>query len=137
MKKIMIIDDDEIHLAIVDNMLKDRYEIITALSGKQGLDQFFHGTFPDLIFLDILMPDMDGWETYNRIKALSLLKNIPIAFFTSVLDDAEREHAFKIGAADFITKPYGREDLIKRIESILDKSVKKAAKNSRGARKIA
>ena len=120
-KKILVIDDDEIHLAMVEIVLKKEYEIATTKSGKEALEMFMHGTAPDLILLDIMMPSMDGWETFNRLKAISLLRSVPIIFLSSVTDENEMDRAYKMGAADFITKPYDRTDLKERIKKVLFK----------------
>jgi CheY-like chemotaxis protein len=120
-KKIFLVDDDEIHLAILENILKDKYETITAKSGKDALEYMLSGVVPNLILLDILMPNLDGWETFNRLRAISFLQDVPIVFLTSLSEEAEVEHAQEIGAADYITKPYNKDDLLVRIEKILNK----------------
>ena len=120
-KKILVIDDDETLLTIAKNMLKNDYEVILSRSGKDALELFFHGTIPDLVLLDILMPDMDGWETFNRLKAITLLQDVPIAFLTSKSGELEEKRAYEIGAADFITKPFNKLDLLDRIKNILMK----------------
>jgi putative two-component system response regulator len=120
-KKIFLVDDDEIHLTILENILKDKYEVIAAKSGKDALEYMLSGVVPNLILLDILMPNLDGWETFNRLRAISFLQDVPIVFLTSVSESAEVEHAQEIGAADYITKPYNKDDLLDRIEKILNK----------------
>lgn len=115
--KILLVDDDEIQHTIVTNMLGDEYEIIYAKSGFDALNNLYNSGFvPNIVLLDILMPEMDGFEVFNRIRAISLLKNVPIAFITSVNESNEEKRAFDLGAADFISKPYKKEDLVKRIE---------------------
>jgi len=120
-KKILLVDDDEFHLLVAENMLKDEYEIFTARSGQEALDSFLKGLVPNLVLLDILMPNMDGWETYHRIRAISLLQNTPIAFLTSVSRTTEEKRAIDMGAADYIMKPYDREDILNRIKKVMDK----------------
>ena len=120
-KRILLVDDDEFYLTITSDMLQEDYDIIIAKSGKEAIDFFYKGIFPDLILLDILMPNMDGWETYNRLKAMSFLQNIPIAFLTSVTGTDEKNFALEIGAADFITKPYEEKELLRRVKKILEK----------------
>jgi len=122
MKKILVVDDSDVHLLIVEGVLKGKYETTTANSGKAALALVSKGYVPDLILLDILMPEMDGWETYNKIKGISLLKDVPIAFLTSVDGEREKSYASRIGAADMITKPCDGGELIKRIKNILEKS---------------
>jgi DNA-binding response OmpR family regulator len=65
------------------------------------------------------MPDMDGWDTYSRIKAISGLHDTPIAFFTSSDDPKDRQQAQEMGAVDYIKKPFEADDLLKRIGKIL------------------
>ena len=120
--KIFLVDDDEIHLAIANEMLKDEYEISTAKSGKNALDLLVKGYVPDVILLDVMMPEMSGWETLSRIKAISFLHNYPIAFVTSLHGTCEEENARKMGAADFISKPLDRDILVKKIEALIAKT---------------
>ena len=119
MKKILLVDDSDVHLVIAENILKDKYEIVTAKSGKEALNILTKGLIPDLILLDILMPEMDGWETFNKIKGISLLKDVPIAFLTSLDGVREKLYASRIGANDLITKPYDGQDLLGRIEKLV------------------
>ena len=121
MKKILLIDDTDFHLSIAKNMLKNNYEVSTARSGKEGLDFLLKGLVPDIILLDIVMPEMDGWETYHKIKGISLLQDVPIVFLTSSSETEDVKYAHQIGAADYIMKPYEKNDLLKRVESIIQK----------------
>ena len=119
--KILLVDDDEIHLEIANEMLKDDYEIATAQSGKKALELLIKGYIPDIILLDVMMPGMSGWETLSRIKAISNLHNSPIAFVTSLEGAYEEENAKKMGAAAFISKPLDRDILVKTIEALITK----------------
>jgi len=122
-KKILLVDDDEIQHEIVENMLHDEYEIFKAKSGSEALKFLYNNSVViNLVLLDILMPEIDGWEVFNRMRALSLLKKAPIAFITSINEPEEEKRAFVMGAADFIKKPYEEEDLKNRIKKILDKA---------------
>jgi methyl-accepting chemotaxis protein len=118
-RKILIVDDDVIHLEMVGTVLKQDYEVITAKSGKEALGLFYQGLVPQLILLDLIMPDMDGWNTYNRIKAISGLYDTPIAFFTASSDPKDIHHAQEMGAVDYIKKPYDKDDLLRRVGKIL------------------
>ena len=118
-KTILLVDDDETHLLIAQSFLKHDYKIIIAKSGDEALDYYMKGIFPDMVLLDIFMPNMDGWETYHRLKGLSILKEIPIAFLTSENDSMEEKHAYEIGAADYIMKPYDKANLLQRIARII------------------
>jgi putative two-component system response regulator len=118
-KKILLVDDSDVHLVIAENILKAKYETFTAKSGKDALALLTKGLSPNLILLDVLMPGMDGWETYNKIKGLSLLRDVPIAFLTSLDGEREKMYASRIGAADLITKPYNGNELLERIAKML------------------
>ena len=118
-KKILLVDDDEIHLIIAENILQPEYEITKVKSGKEALQLIYKGFIPHLVLLDILMPDMDGWETYNRLKTIALLYDVPIVFLTSVDEKKEMAQALEMGIADYIIKPYQREDLLNRIKKLL------------------
>jgi len=120
-KTILMIDDDEVHLSIAENMLSGKYEIYTEKSGKAALDRLSDGFIPDLIFLDVIMPGMDGWEVYRRIREINYLANVPVAFFTSLSEKIDIMHAHDIGAVDFLMKPFDKEDLLKRVSSMLKK----------------
>jgi methyl-accepting chemotaxis protein len=117
--KLLIVDDDSIHLEMVNEVLQNEYDIATAKSGKEALGLFYQGLVPRLILLDIVMPEMDGWDTFNRIKAIGGLHDTPIAFFTSSDDQKDKQRAQEMGAADFIKKPFDGNDLIKRIGKII------------------
>jgi CheY-like chemotaxis protein len=120
-RKLLLVDDDEIHLSITGNMLKSEYEIITAKSGKEALGYLLKGVVPSLILLDIIMPNMDGWETYNRIRGISLLRDVPIAFLTSLDGKEEAQQAQEMGAADFIPKTCKKEEFLTRVDTIIAK----------------
>jgi len=118
-KKLLVVDDDTIHLEMVKTVLTSEYDVTTAQSGKEALGLFHQGLVPQLILLDLVMPDMDGWNTFNRIKAISGLYKTPIAFFTASSDPKDMKHAKELGAVDYIKKPYDRDDLLRRVEKIL------------------
>jgi len=118
-QKILVVDDDDIDLEMVGMVLHDGYDVATAKSGKEAMGLFYQGLVPQLILLDLIMPDMDGWDTYKRIKAISGLHDIPIAFFTASNDPKDIQHAHEIGAVDYIKKPYEKDDLLNRIGKIL------------------
>jgi CheY-like chemotaxis protein len=117
--KVLVVDDDEIHLAIVNEMLKNDYEITALTSGEAALKLFYQGYTPNFIMLDIMMPGMDGWDTLKRIKAISELHQVPIVFVSASNDPADIAHAKDLGAVDFIGKPVKRERLLEKIKSYI------------------
>jgi methyl-accepting chemotaxis protein len=118
-QKILIVDDDVIHLEMVETVLKSEYDVSSAKSGKEALGLFYQGLVPQLVLLDLIMPGMDGWNMYSRIKAISGLHDTPIAFFTASSDPKDIKHAQEMGAVDYIKKPYDKDDLLERVSKII------------------
>jgi methyl-accepting chemotaxis protein/CheY-like chemotaxis protein len=117
MKKILMVDDDEIHLEMSKGILENDYEVTTLKSGKEALQLFYQGFVPNLILLDLVMPDMDGWHTFERIRGISRVHNVPIAFCSASSDPKDIAHANKVGAVDYITKPCN--DLLSRVKKLM------------------
>jgi len=118
-KIVFVVDDDEFYLSKVENILKNKYEVITAKSGKDAMEYLHKGVVPDLILLDILLPDLDGWETFHRLRTISSLQDVPVVLLIPKTELAEVRNAKKMGWTDYIMTPYKLDDLIKRIERIL------------------
>lgn len=119
-KKILIIDDDDdireatqICLEIVGN-----WKIVTASSGKEGLTKAI-AEQPNLILLDVMMPDMDGLETLQRLQINTLTKDIPVVFLTAKAHPAEQRQFTKLNVSGVITKPYDPFELSDSIAKIL------------------
>ena len=122
-KSVLLVDDDEIHLAITEESLKDEFDIFMARSGKEALEFLSKGkVIPDLIMLDILMPVMDGWAAFDKINDIAALKFTPIMFYTSMEEENAKEKAYELGAFDFIIKPCERSILLSKIKSTLQKA---------------
>jgi len=118
-QKVLVVDDDKTHLAMTKTFLEEAYDVITVESCKEALKLLYQGLSPDIVLLDLAMPEIDGWDTYEKIKGLSKLNHVPIAIFTSSNDPMDRERAVKIGAADYIKKPCKKSELLERIRKIL------------------
>jgi methyl-accepting chemotaxis protein len=116
-KKILVVDDDEIHLEMANGILENDYEVATVKSGKEALQLFYQGLVPNLIMLDLVMPSMDGWHAYERIRGISKLHNVPIAFCSASTDQKDIAHAKEIGAVDYIKKPCN--DLLARVQKLI------------------
>jgi len=119
LKTILVVDDQPTHLTATKAMLEKDYQVATAKSGKEALSLFYGGLVPNVILLDLVMPDMDGWDTYERLKSISNLHKVPVAFFTSSDNPDDRVKAQQMGAADYISKPVNKSDLLERIRKIL------------------
>jgi CheY-like chemotaxis protein len=116
-KEILLVDDDRTYLEIASNVLKKEFEVIAVESGKEALRLFYQGLSPNLILLDLMMPDMDGWDAFERIRGIGKLHSTPIAICSGSDDPAVMAQANKIGAADFIKKPC--KDLLVRVKKIM------------------
>lgn len=120
-KKVILAVDDNPDLVYsvkvgLETMGKD-YKVITAESGKKCL-QILEKEKPDLILLDIMMPQMDGWDTCAKIKGNKKTEHIPIVFLTAKTDPVSTTMG-KLASADYITKPFEIADLKKRIDAVL------------------
>lgn len=102
--KILIIDDSPANIQLINGILKDDYEIFFSTNGVSGIKKAYE-TSPDLILLDVVMPDMDGYEVLKKIKSDLLTRDIPVIFITA-LDSVDQEvKGLEAGAVDYITKP--------------------------------
>ena len=123
MKKIMVVDDDPDQISTVKYVLEslnNKYEVIGANNGIQCLQLLKEKNLPDLILLDIMMPEMNGWEVLNRLKENSTWKDIPVIFLTARTDEVAKNAGGFLGD-DYIEKPFNGKELIKRIDDVLKK----------------
>jgi CheY-like chemotaxis protein len=121
-KKVMVIDDDITHLEMTKSFLEANYDVIIVKSCEQALQLLYQGLDPDFVLLDLMMPEVDGWETYERMHRITDLHHLPVAIFTSSDDPADRDRARKMGVADYIKKPCKKSELLEKIDRILNKS---------------
>ena len=120
-KKIMIVDDEPGVLYTIKHGLESLdagYEVIPVESGKQCLEMLEQDTIPDLIILDIMMPEMNGWEVHKKLKNQVQWRTIPVIFLTAATDTTSKRIGSIIGD-DYIQKPFDVPDLKKRIEKVL------------------
>lgn len=116
---ILIVDDDPTLLEQAEQILSGRYAVSLASSGKQAIRYLQSGQGADLILLDILMPDMDGYETLTAIRQIPGYEDIPVVYLTSVTGPDAEVRGLNIGAADYITKPFHPKVLLTRVEARL------------------
>ncbi|MCL2411692.1 MAG: response regulator [Treponema sp.] len=115
MKTIFVVDDNDTNLMTAKTALDSIYKIF-ALPSAEKMFKLLERIIPDLILLDLVMPEMDGFQAISILKSDIKLKNIPVVFLTSKNDVASEIRGFEMGALDFITKPFSPPVLIKRIE---------------------
>ncbi len=118
--KILAIDDTPVNLMTLGEALKHEFDLQIATSGAQGMAQA-RLTPPDLILLDIMMPEMDGFETCRRLKADPQLKDIPVVFITALHELGSEVTGLELGALDYITKPIQVETARQRIRNLVER----------------
>ncbi len=118
-ERILIVDDTPANIQTLSGILKEKgYQLSVATNGKQAL-QVLEKIHPDLILLDVMMPEMDGFETCRQIKKSETLNDIPIIFLTAKTDTADIVAGFEIGAVDYVAKPFNPSELLARINTHL------------------
>src|SRR5947208_4322571 len=117
---LLVVDDTPANLQVLAGMLKDRgYKVRPVLSGKLALSAAA-GHPPDLILLDINMPEMNGYEVCERLKADVVLKGVPVIFISALTEPLDKVRAFATGGVDYITKPFQMEELYARVATHLN-----------------
>ncbi len=118
-EKILVIDDEENNVELISILLERRgYEPIPGYSAEEGLRLAYRNQ-PDLVLLDIMMPDMDGWEVCKRLREMS---DVPIIFLTARDETPDIVKGLEMGADDYIVKPYNNEELVARVRAHLRRS---------------
>jgi signal transduction histidine kinase len=120
MQSILIVEDSQVNLRILSETLKKDYRLRIARDGGEALAILAEGGLPDLILLDIVMPDMDGYEVCRRIKSDARTADIPVIFITTMTKEEDESRGFDLGAVDYIIKPFSVPVLRKRIRTHLD-----------------
>lgn len=116
---ILIVDDNTRNLQVLGKILSDKgFKTGFAQSGDQAFDAI-EAKLPDLILLDVMMPQMDGFEVCRRLKETPVTKKIPVIFLTARMEKEDIVRGFKMGAADYVTKPFDPHELIARVETHL------------------
>lgn len=112
---ILTVDDDPNNLSVVrDCLVECNYTILVAEDGESAIKRADYA-LPDLILLDVMMPGIDGYETCRRLKSMESTKDIPVIFMTALAETGHKVKGLKVGAVDYVTKPFQREELLARI----------------------
>jgi putative two-component system response regulator len=128
-KKIVLVDDNPVNLKLARNTLMEQYEVFTVPSAEK-LFQLLERTLPDLILLDVVMPEISGYEAIETVKGNPRTAGIPVIFLTSKTDTISELEGFTLGAVDYISKPFSPQLLLKRVEvHLLLESQKSELKN--------
>ena len=118
MERILVIDDDALNLKMADSILRKTYEVICVKSGREGID-ILHQKRIDLVLLDLYMPQMSGMETLEKIRADTGISDTKVVVLTSSGNKSDVMGAIRLGALDFIKKPFFPVELLQRIKAIL------------------
>src|SRR5947199_6831438 len=114
--RILVVDDDpDIRALVVELLERAGHKVDQAPDGRSGL-RALHATPPDLVLLDVSMPDLDGWQTLERIRDLT---DVPVLMLTARGDELERVRGLQGGADDYVVKPFGRQELVARVQALL------------------
>ncbi|HJW72608.1 MAG TPA: two-component system response regulator [Geothrix sp.] len=116
---ILVVDDTPDNLALVSGLLKDTYKVKVAPSGEKALQHLQGGNLPDLVLLDIMMPEMDGYEVLRRLKSYPSTRDIPVIFLTAKSEVEDERLGLDMGAVDYITKPLSPPILLSRVRNHL------------------
>ena len=118
-KRILVVDDDAMNLMLTKRILEKEYNVLLAESGKEALLKM-KGEKIDLILLDIAMPEMNGIETFERMKEISV--DIPVIFLTASGYEDDVRSAIRLGAVNYLKKPFFPKELLKRVVYVFDRS---------------
>jgi DNA-binding response OmpR family regulator len=121
--RLLVIDDD----ADIRNLLRELleragYEVAESSNGRDGL-RTLYSISPDLVLLDVSMPELDGWQTLERIRDLS---DVPVLMLTARGHELERVRGLQAGADDYVVKPFGRQELLARVQALLRRAASAA-----------
>lgn len=130
-KRLLIIEDDyDVAEMLVMYFGSQRYEVIHADGGGQGVE-LARTRFPDLILLDVMLPDMDGYEVCYRIRQNSFTKYIPVIFLTQRDERANKVRGLELGADDYITKPFDIDELRLRVQGAINRATRESLHETR------
>lgn len=115
--RVLVIDDNTTNLAVLGEMLEARgYEVAVANSGRMGLDIAARQR-PEVILLDLIMPEIDGYEICRRLQQLPELSTTPVLFLTGDTNASSRAKGYQAGAADYLAKPFQADELLSRLDT--------------------
>jgi len=116
---VLVVDDDaDVRTLVCELLARAGYTVSQAPGGREAL-RLLYDERPDLIVLDVSMPELDGWATLERIRELS---SVPVVMLSALGAELEKVRALRGGADDYVTKPFGRQELLARVESVLRRS---------------
>ena len=118
-KRILVIDDEITIRTLLEKFLNQKYTVTAMSNGQEGLNWLQTGNLPDLMIVDLEMPNMNGYEFIQNVRASGYFQSIPIMMLSGVDSSTERVKCYQLGANDFMIKPFNPEELALKIEIIL------------------
>lgn len=118
-KQVLIIDDEPIMRKLLEQILKDRYETVSLENGREALEWMYSGNIPDLVVADLNMPEIDGFEYITRVRESGFFSDVPLIVLSGEESSAERIKSLKLGANDYLIKPFNPEELGLRIDNLI------------------
>jgi DNA-binding response OmpR family regulator len=119
--RVLVVDDDEDIRALVRTLLERAdATVFEAPDGREGMREF-HAQRPDLVILDVSMPELDGWQMLDRIRDMS---EVPVLMLTARADELERVRGLQAGADDYVVKPFGKQELTARVQALLRRAAR-------------
>lgn len=124
--RVVCIEDEQEMIELVKLILsRQNIEVVGALGGEEGLQKIEQVT-PDLVLLDLMMPEMDGWEVYQKMKASETMRDIPVIVVTAKAQSIDRVLGLHIARVDdYITKPFGPQELLESVQKVIDKHARR------------
>lgn len=117
--RVMVVDDTEANIDVLIETLGDDYKVVVAMDGVSALEDIKRNP-PDLILLDIMMPEMDGYEVCKKLKEKETTRNIPVIFLTALKEEGDEARGLELGAVDYITKPFNPNLVNARVRNHLE-----------------
>jgi two-component system response regulator VicR len=127
-KRVVCIEDEPEMIDLVKLILSRKgYQVVGAMGGREGLEAILREK-PDLVLLDLMMPDMDGWEVYQKMKADEGAKHIPVIVVTAKAQSIDKVLGLHIAKVDdYITKPFGPQELLESVEKVLARQTQESS----------
>ena len=117
-KRILVVDDEKMNIMALAHFLKPQYDIIVATNGTYALEAAAKH-IPDMILLDVILPDLSGYEVIASLKNSEATRNIPVIFISGLIDAADKEKGLSLGAVDFIPKPLNEHTVKETVKNHL------------------
>ena len=118
-KQVLVIDDEPIMRKLLEQILKDKYEVICVENGKEALQWMYSGNIPDLVVADLNMPEINGFEYITKVRESGFFNDVPLIILSGEESSTERIKCLKLGANDYLIKPFNPEELGLRIDNLI------------------